>query len=130
MKNLNPTVAWIVRKYHKKIMIDLSFYVENIVIDIKQMYGVKVTVQKAYKAKRKILESVSSGDHVKSLKDLWDYAYIIKQHMPGALAMLKVTKSSTLQASAGFKGFLSVSQGLEMVSRWAVDHLLVLMDVI
>ena len=95
MKNLNPTVAWIVRKYHKKIMIDLSFYVENIVIDIKQMYGVEVSAHKTYKVKRKLLESAGGEDHVRRFKDLSDYTYIIKQHMPGALVMLQVTKSGT-----------------------------------
>ena len=93
------------------------------------MYGVKVTVQKAYKAKRKILESVSSGDHVKSLKDLWDYAYIIKQHMPGALAMLKVTKSNTSAGKCRFQRFVISFPSLEMVSRRVANHLLVLMNV-
>lgn len=68
---------------------------ENIVIDIKQMYEVEVSAHKTYKVKRKLFESAGGGDHVQSFKDLWDYTHIIKQHMLGALAMLQVTKSGT-----------------------------------
>ena len=73
MKNPEATTAQVVRKYQKKITADLSFFVENMVIDIKHMYGFHVSAQKAYKAKRKILESTGGRDHVKSFKDLQDY---------------------------------------------------------
>lgn len=64
MKNLEATTAWIVKKYQKKINVNISFSVENMFIDIKQMCGVKVSPQKAYRAKRNILESVGGGDHI------------------------------------------------------------------
>lgn len=64
MKNLKATTAWIFKKYQKKINVNISFSVENMFIDIKQMCGVKVSPQKAYRAKRNILELIGGGDHI------------------------------------------------------------------
>ena len=81
------------------------------------MYGVEVSLQKAYKAKTKILELAGGGDYVRSFKDLWDYAHIIKQLMPSALTMFKVTKSGTPAGKCRFQRFVISFPGLEMVSR-------------
>lgn len=78
VKNPEARIYWIMRKYHNKRIVDFSFFVDNMIIDIKQICGVEVVPQKAYGVKRKILESAGGKDHVQSFNDLWDYVHIIK----------------------------------------------------
>lgn len=76
------------------------------------MYGVEVTLEKSYKAKRKIIEPVGGGDHVQSFKRLWDYEHSIKQNMSGVLTILKVTKSGTLVDKCKLERFVGSFPGL------------------
>lgn len=75
------------------------------------------------------MESAAGGDHVESFRQLWNYAHMIKQQMPGVLALLKVTRENTLVNKCIFERFM-VSFRTLRASRRSVDHLLGWMVVI
>lgn len=129
VKNLEVIVGWIARKYKNKTASDLKIAVGNLIDDLRTLHEVKVDPQKVYRAKRKILESAAGGDHVESFRQLWNYAHMIKQQMPGALALLKVTRENTLVNKCRFERFM-VSFPTLRASRRSVDHLLGWMVVI
>ena len=53
-----------------------------------------------------ILELAASGDYVENFRQLWNYAHIIKQQMPRALALLKVIKEDTPVDKCIFQRFM------------------------
>ncbi|KAH9724683.1 SWIM-type domain-containing protein [Citrus sinensis] len=99
--NLKVTEAWITRKYHNKVLANPKIGVDILVDDLKKkMHGVTVAPQKVYRAKRRILKSAM------------DYANVIKQQMPGALALLKVTNHDTPADKCGFQKIMVNFLGL------------------
>ena len=59
-----------------------------------------------------MLESAAGGDHVESFRQLWNYAHIIKQQMPGTFALLKVIKEDTHADKSRFQRFIVSFLGL------------------
>lgn len=68
--NSKTIEAWIARKYHNKVLADLSIVVNILADDLKTIHKVIVYLQKIYKAKRRILKSSASVDYVESFKSL------------------------------------------------------------
>lgn len=82
IKNPKVTIGWITSKYKNKVTDDSMIAIGILVNNLRTIYRVEVNHQKVYKAKRKILESAAGKDHVETFRQLWGYAYIIKQQRP------------------------------------------------
>lgn len=83
MKNSEVIVSWIIKTYKNKVTIDPKITIGSFVDDIMTTYGVEINLQKVYRAKKKTLDSAAGEDHVKSFKQLWNYAQIIKKKCQG-----------------------------------------------
>lgn len=62
--------AWIARKYHNKVLADLSVVVNIHTNDLKIIHKVIVFLQKVYKENRRILKLSANIDYVESFKSL------------------------------------------------------------
>lgn len=63
--------------------VDPKITIGNFVNDITTMYGVEINLQKIYRAKKKTLDPTVGEDRVKSFRQLWNYAQIIKKKCQG-----------------------------------------------
>lgn len=62
--------AWIARKYHNKMLADLSVVVNILTDDMKIIHKVIIFLQKVSRANRRILKSSANVDYVESFKSL------------------------------------------------------------
>lgn len=87
--NLECTSTWIASsKYMDAILINPEITISVLQADMRIKYGVHVSKQKVYRTKKKA-PAAAKVDHEESYKKLRDYAQIIFDKMPQAIAQQK-----------------------------------------